>query len=377
MYIDQRLKTTDIILIAVLICIFSPIVSVDFGVSIKAWMPLCGLFLILTSKKIIFKHFELPGIVALAFIAFAAPSVLVNIDAIGYNQFNFLIFGTFIIFLVGVSAGKTNLKIFRLFLRFYLSFTIIYVVLGYLHFFNGHTENNHVYYGLFVQYNLPRASGLVGDPNIFSLYASLLCLLNYYLRNFRSSFIWLVLVFLAASRTGYIFIAMSSVTFILFSAKIRPLTKITISLFAILLFIAFGNELLIARVYELESFGGRIPIWNAVIKVLPEHAFFGQGVGSSRDFVYQSIGSYTFVHNTFLELFLESGIFFGCLFFLMIIFMAIRPNQFFPFGFRILILATFFVYGLSLSLLLNEVFWLVFFIITNRYVNVFSNQHNE
>lgn len=187
-------------------------------------------------------------------------------------------------------------------------------------------------FGKIIDRGLPRLIGTFFDPNLYCL--ACIFPIGYYLSDHKTinkKIIFygaIVLFFMTLSRGGII-----GLFFLFFGSNLSNKKKLLkyffmMCLFLILLYFLKDNIIsdgLYRRIKDLsilnsqnkESLGsGRIGLWLSGITILKENFLFGVGINNFPHYLYDLGKGFHYLHNTFLEVIVETGIVGGSLYFL-------------------------------------------------------------
>ncbi|OOE48890.1 O-antigen ligase family protein [Salinivibrio kushneri] len=345
-----------------LFLIFSPIIGFKIAITIKFWMLTC-FFLILIKFKTIRLRYGPIYYIPTFFAVFAFFSLLMNLDGVNSSSlfFSFIPIVLFILCLTLEQFDFHDLeKAFRYFVKSYLILSFVYGAMGLYYTSSNVIENNHVYFGIFIQHLRPRFSGLVGDPNICAFYFSIIFCVAYSLRcNYRLLIVILLFILLTGSRTALAFVPIA----VLF-LYIRYPKYQTILLFGFPLIIyqfinirsskfTLSSALRIGEDIDLSRVGGRMNLWKPVFTHVTDHPFSLSGFGSGRSFSENVIGTPTYFHNSYLEIAYELGL--PSLFIYIFIVVFILLSSKLRLGEKTIFFLAISIFALSLSIHLNEV----------------------
>lgn len=292
--------------------LLSPMLSIKVGVSIKVWFIIVFFYVINLNVRLQLKSKPIYLLIFSLYLVFNL-SLLFNIDNPSSFSIFFLFIPIIIFFLVATfdTVDFNTLKnSFNVAINWYMILSILYGLIGYYYYLNNSVENNMVYYGVLIQHLLPRFSGFAEDPNVLAFFLSLIFCIKLALNeNKKQLFLILILIFLTGSRTALIVNAVF-IALIFNSGKHRLLYFLVFSILSLaFLYTSNADVLSIFRVgddVDLSRVGGRSDIWFPVIANIVEYPF-PNGVGTSREFTYLVKGSYTYFHNTYLEVIYELG----------------------------------------------------------------------
>lgn len=258
------------------------------------------------------------------------------------------------------------------------SASLLYYLIGIIETEMNFFGNGVIYHGLMIDRSIPRLIGTAsGDPNIFVLFMTLYFF--YYLYNIsttRNKFGFLLTamcIILTFSRGAYIAIFITALLMFILGDKRKWKFKYLMSIFTI--FIGIGYVITLLGVNYVDFIGdrfsnitndggsGRITLWKNAIETFKNNPILGIGLNGTLDYNTINYGYSVYIHNTMLEVLSEAGLMGFSVFILLwisILFFCIRLfkyNKATKF-----LLATFvaiFIQMLSLSILLNEVFYLM------------------
>lgn len=387
----KNLQSKDIILFLIVISFYFMKPNIHIGFYLKPYMFIAlltfiGLFF---QKKIVnnILHFD---IVFFVFCIYASSTTLFSIDT---NNGIRMALGSFLTFFCYISV-KTYLSAPRITLSkiqnayyyasaFFISTSLIMYANGFISIDGNYHLFEHVRIsGILVERAMPRLIGPLQDPNIFSMYASpfFFYLLLKVKKNKLDSFFLLLTtlsIFLTLSRGGIIGIIVSLILFLIFKAisfiykakinfknLVKTLIVLTIFFFIIISMLkhSYFSDFIKNRVNSFSSGSGRFEIWINALFLWSENPIFGIGW---YNFLYYNIEFFNrtnYVHNTFLEVLVETGILGFILystFHLLILYIIIRliiSNK--NYMFLLLSYISIIINLNSLSLVINEFFFL-------------------
>jgi len=360
--------------------LMSPIIALDLGVHLKLWMVLGCIFILLNKRNSKINTSEI-SIISIFFVV-SLLSIAPNIADITNNQAIYLLFGPIQMALALYLSRFFDEQLFVKIIWVYLAANVIYGLYG-LSIIPDIPINNETYGGIFIQYGLPRLSGFAGDPNILAFYLCLIIfLVNYFdIRNV----VWLLVicVLLTQSRTGFVIILVLGL--VLGLSRLKNLTRvfpiILLALAMIPIFLGDDLEGLYeyyqSKMVTINSIGGRRGLWEAALEYIQFHPLQGLGLGGSRAFIEDAFGTYTYIHNTYIELFLELGLVFGFIIIGLIFLPVFVATRRWSAMVSYLIIVGGFMATLSLAV--NEVLWFTIGILLNsgRTNHDFYRKHDE
>lgn len=245
-------------------------------------------------------------------------------------------------------------------------------------------ESEVISYGLMIDRNYPRLIGLLDDPNIFVFYNTLF--FTFYLTHLRGfkNIIGFVLCIstslLTFSRGGILALLLVMLLYILMINIVNKI-KIIISLvtfsfivICIVNIITTGQieQIISSRIQDFanDNGSGRLELWTQAFQYFRDSPYIGIGAFNFSDYYAYSYNKKLYVHNTLLEILSESGIFgflsyvaFLILFLVTIVTKRLHNKQIY----LLLTLIAFILQMMSLSLIINEAFFL-FLAITLKYI---------
>ncbi len=176
--------------------------------------------------------------------------------------------------------------------------------------------------GVLIDRNFARLLGLTNDPNIFVFINMLF--IAYFLThrdklwNLLGGFIAILCVVLTLSRGAIISVVIVLALCLLVGNMKSKLIMIFGAGFFLLLADILFSQFMGFSLWELmmERFGtmsedggsGRFDIWAAGLAYFMEHPLFGIGTFNFQDYNYFSGGKAVFMHNSFIEILVETGI---------------------------------------------------------------------
>jgi len=247
-------------------------------------------------------------------------------------------------------------------------------------------------HGLLLDRDYPRLIGLLDDPNIFIFYNTLFFF--WYLTNLKGykNSIGLVLCIitnlLTFSRGGLVsllLIVILYMLFINFAKKIPILIVSGLSLTLISFVISFTkfdfNKVIYSRIEDISTDGGsgRFDLWEQAINYFMSNPLFGIGAFTFSEHYAFDNDKKIYVHNTYLEILVESGIIGFLLystFLLLLVIILFKTKIHKEKPFIVLTLFAFLLQIFSLSLIINEAFF-CFLAIALKYITEFEKKGVE
>lgn len=249
------------------------------------------------------------------------------------------------------------------------------------------TDTEVTAYGLLLDRDYPRLIGLLDDPNIFIFYNTLFfCFYLTRPRGFKHAigFILCLLTnLLTFSRGGLIALILVVILYMALSNFSRKIKVATVSLLClIVIYVASSfiqidvNQIITSRINDFSSDegSGRLELWGQATDYFISHPILGIGAFNFSDYYAFEHNEKLYVHNTYLEILAESGII-GFLFYFS--FLVMLAKKLFTLRLHkekvyiVLTLFAFLLQMLSLSLIINEAFFL-FLAIALKYINVYE-----
>lgn len=180
-------------------------------------------------------------------------------------------------------------------------------------------EDLTVIYGVMYDRGIPRLVGPVKDPNFFVMFCSIFFFAGlYFFRSFKYKILlfWSFLnIALTFSRGGALALMLGLAFYIVFLQRKR-ITR-TIQVFgSIALAVALvwwlmpdAQMFLERRLESAGSASGRFEIWKHGWQAFLEHPYTGIGIFSFLQYNIQEFGGEHYMHNTYLEVLVEGGVF--------------------------------------------------------------------
>jgi len=247
-------------------------------------------------------------------------------------------------------------------------------------------------YGLLLDRDYPRLIGLLDDPNIFIFYNTLFFF--WYLTNlkgFKNSIGFILCIItslLTFSRGGLVALILVVLLYMLLanlSKKIQMMAVSLVCLVSIYVVASFIqvdlNEVISSRIDDFSTDGGsgRFELWSQAINYFMSNPLIGIGAFNFSHYYAFDYNIEPFVHNTYLEVLVESGII-GFLFYfsflLLLIIKLFRTEMHKEKPFIVLTLFAFLLQMLSLSLIINEAFF-CYLAIAFKYISVYERKGVE
>ena len=229
--------------------------------------------------------------------------------------------------------------------------------------------------GVLLDRGYPRLIGLLQDPNFFVFYNTLF--FAYFLchrkslKNKIGLLLCLTTSILTFSRGGLVALVL---IFLIYVAMNKPMEQLkllggvvaSLSLMAYIAIIELKFDvfsLVASRVDDLSSDGGsgRFELWSRALDYFSSHMILGIGAFNFSDYNLFDYGEQHYVHNTFLEILTDSGItglFFYLLFILIVFVQLFQSGLYRTKPYLFLTFIGFLLQMVSLSLVINDNFFL-------------------
>lgn len=247
--------------------------------------------------------------------------------------------------------------------------------------------------GLMIERNNYRLIGTIEDPNFFVLFNTIFFF--YYLTRPRNRInnIGLILcsitILLSLSRGGFFAIVFPLLFYVKKYYKRVNYKKIVLIILAVItlnIILAYILDFNYIRVFTIrllnifsDGGSGRINLWKNGLEVFGENPLFGIGINNFRSYNINIYGDSRYLHNTYLQILVETGIV-GFSIFLVFVYLflfrllklyRINKDQFLLFVGVSASLSLF-----NLSSLLNEAL-LLYMVICSRYLLEYSEKRDE
>ena len=296
-----------------------------------------------------------------------------------------LVVTTYFLSRTWVSNARVSFdKIFYTSAVIFLSFTVIYYVLGL--FFMDRSQEHVKYFGVLIEKGVPRLIGLGSDPNITAFLLIFFVFYFLFLKGTINRLICLVSFFcllLTLSRGGMISLIIGFLGVLLLSSakNILKITSSILLLLFILVILGYYNfdsiePFLKARFSGLTTGAGRFEIWSKALYLFLDDPYLGHGTFSFRNAMYEEFSMARFAHNTYIEILIEMGIvglfvfLFCCLSFLTLSFKMARKCDSCRFLFPVSLSS--FIGILGLSLYINVAFFYLILVHSLYYLDLFD-----
>ncbi|MGX2960664.1 O-antigen ligase family protein [Peribacillus sp. JNUCC 23] len=247
-------------------------------------------------------------------------------------------------------------------------------------------------FGLLLDRDYPRLIGLLDDPNIFIFYNTLFFSFYLtYLKGLKHSIGFILCVItslLTFSRGGIVALLLVVLLYVILADFSKKLKMMTVSLLCLVVIFTAGsfiqvdfNQIIHSRITDFSTDGGsgRFELWVQAINYFMSHPLLGIGAFNFSDYYEFEHNEKLFVHNTFLEVLVESGIigfllYFSFLIMLLITFIRTKLHKEKPY--IVLTLFAFLLQMVSLSLIINEAFFF-FLALAFKYISIYERKEAD
>lgn len=343
------------------------------------------LFLIIIFKKSIlrnFNHFDLQDSLMILFYGFYSISAFWTIDNLLSLRglFGVSLF-LFVFFIAKNFFVKITLPDFE---KIILSSGLVFNSISLIAYFYGifiidNTDNYYRSFGVLYDRGMPRLIGFLDDPNFYLTYN--LIFFHFSISNFYKNkwfkylfYISILTSILTISRGGIIALIISLIIYIpriSFKKIIVPLSIFLLASYFVITNNNFVVNIINKRINDLQDGSGRFEIWEKLIPEYLDHPF-GIGILTSPKFNQIITGHYLYLHNTYLDVLIESGFFaiifmFSFIFYLLYKSIRLFKYQKFILGYTI----AFFISLIGLSGIINESF-IVLLILISYYGRIYA-----
>lgn len=310
--------------------------SIYIGFHLKMYMMMSGIIFIFFMAKIRKIPISSYDVIFIVFILYSGVTVLFSLDIV--SGFRMLL-GSIMVFFCYLSLKtyfmNINFNIEEIESCFYdaskifILISLLMYMIGYFIISGAYSDYEHVrVYGVLVERGMPRLIGPLLDPNILSMYTSVLF---YYLlfKNNKNHIdnIYLILtivtIFLSLSRGGILAIIIPLSLYIiyrflifLYLMRIRHKFYFKLMLIVVIVFIVSYylistgefSAFLEKRVSSVSNASGRFEIWSNLIQLWIDNPLFGIGWYNFLYYNAEVFEGTNYAHNTFLEVLVETGL---------------------------------------------------------------------
>ncbi|MCU5221349.1 MULTISPECIES: O-antigen ligase family protein [Bacillus cereus group] len=369
--------------------------NIYIGFSLKIYMIFLVIYFCLTIKKF---HIQKLYFHEVVFLLFYFIYCLSGILSIYLNASIRMIFGVLLVLgcyfimrnlLGNVEIAPLESSIVYVGLLFNIVSLILYIV-GLQHFGLYGGEEREIFAGLLVDRGYPRLIGLLDDPNIFIFYNTVFFM--YYMTNLHNmtNIIGLILCvttsLLTFSRGGILALVLVVFVYVCTSSFAKKI-KIMMSLllFSVVIFSLSNSvmggqldDILNKRISDFshDNGSGRFTLWEAAFKYYISNPYIGIGAFNFSNYYEFQFNEKLYVHNTFLEILSESGTIGFLLYSAFLIILMFKLTQYTLFRekpYLLLTMVAFLFQMMSLSLIINEAFFL-FLAIVVKYISIYEGR---
>ncbi|HFJ9450889.1 polysaccharide polymerase [Bacillus anthracis] len=369
--------------------------NIYIGFSLKIYMIFLVIYFCLTIKKF---HIQKLYFHEVVFLLFYFIYCLSGILSIYLNASIRMIFGVLLVLgcyfimrnlLGNVEIAPLESSIVYVGLLFNIVSLILYIV-GLQHFGLYGGEEREIFAGLLVDRGYPRLIGLLDDPNIFIFYNTIFFM--YYMTNLHNmtNIIGLILCvttsLLTFSRGGILALVLVVFVYVCTSSFAKKIKIIMcLLLFGVVIFSLSNSvmggqldDILNKRISDFshDNGSGRFTLWEAAFKYYLSNPYIGIGAFNFSNYYEFQFNEKLYVHNTFLEILSESGTIGFLLYSAFLIILMFKLTQYTLFRekpYLLLTMIAFLFQMMSLSLIINEAFFL-FLAIVVKYISIYEGR---
>jgi O-antigen ligase len=354
--------------------------SIEVGFALKPFMILSIIFFVLEMNRFVIhrlRAFEV--ILLLFFVYYCSTGLFAEYRDYSLRMIMGILLVLFCYFVMRYITSLASINIIEKFIHIGgfvyngLSIVLYFIGLASLNF--SLVGNKIIAYGVEMDRNFPRLIGLTSDPNLFSLYNMIFFF--YYLTHLDKKWAkWglllsTVTMLLTLSRGGIVAIAFGILLMFLTSntAKklkmliILPLTTLILN---ILINIMTGINMLTMitdRFLINDGGSGRSNLWGVALQFFQEHPIFGIGIFNFLPYGQEKFGAPSYLHNSYLEVLVESGLIGFSLYLLVFISVIVTyynyRKKINDKGYLFFTFISISVFMATYSLIVNEVFYFV------------------
>ncbi|WKA53974.1 O-antigen ligase family protein [Planococcus shixiaomingii] len=396
-YVNEQKNTSIFLSCLFITSVYLNAYYIDIGFALKPYMIVCMLVFFLVFFKFRIHKLRLFEMNILVFFIFYSATgifskypqdsirliMAINLVLVVYFIMRFIFSSISIIKLekaISISGIWFNVLSIALFV--YGTYTLSFNFVG-----NGVRA-----YGILIDRGVPRLIGTFSDPNIFAF--GNFIFFYYYLTHLKEkgTKIGLLLsattLLLTFSRGAYLAILLGGII-LLITSKTKIKVKIALfgPLFLYVLVTGASNffnlnatQIVIDRfkASSSDNGSGRLDLWNNGLTLFADNPLFGIGIYNYRSYSNAIFNTDHYMHNTFLEVLTESGIFGFCLYltiFLLVFYdFYIHRKSIIDTRYLFITLISMLVLMNSLSLVANEVFFLIMAMIWRYLFEIDKNQ---
>ncbi len=369
--------------------------NIYIGFSLKIYMIFLVIYFCLTIKKFHIQKLYFHEVVFLLFYFIYCLSGILSIYLHASIRMIFgvlLVLGCYFIMrnlLGNIEIATLESSIFYVGFIFNIVSLILYIV-GLQHFGLYGGEEREIFAGLLVDRGYPRLIGLLDDPNIFIFYNTIFFM--YYMTNLHNmtNILGLILCvttsLLTFSRGGILALVLVIFVYVCTSSFAKKI-KIMMSLllFGVVIFSLSNSvmggqldDILNKRISDFshDNGSGRFTLWEAAFKYYLSNLYIGIGAFNFSNYYEFQFDEKLYVHNTFLEILSESGTIGFLLYSAFLFVLMFKLTQYTLFRekpYLLLTMVAFLFQMMSLSLIINEAFFL-FLAIVVKYISIYEGR---
>ncbi|MEB2298017.1 O-antigen ligase family protein [Lysinibacillus xylanilyticus] len=334
-YEKKGISNNYFLIFILVLSVFLGNLNINIGFALKPHMVLMVVIFMLSLSKFVFHKPQIHETFMIFFYVFYCLTGVFSTYPMASLRLTIAIFiGLFSYFIFKFLFSTITVKEFE---RIIGTVGIVYNVISLLFYLFGLISTNFNFYGngirvygLMLDRSMPRLIGILSDPNIFVVSNSFF--LFFFLANMKGKkgkigfALALITTILTFSRGGLLATLVGIVITIAFlnvKTKIKIFFVIPImtwiSYFIVLKVMHIDiYQMLIKRMESVGKDGGsgRIEIWNNGLSLFLDNPVQGIGIYNFRDYNAELFGQGIYMHNTFLEILVESGVIGSVLFFI-------------------------------------------------------------
>ncbi|MDD1504382.1 O-antigen ligase family protein [Lysinibacillus sp. CNPSo 3705] len=334
-YEKKRLSNNYFLIFILVFSVFLGNLNVNFGFALKPHMVLMVVIFMLTLSKFVFhKPQSHETFMIFFYVFYCLTGVFSTYPMASIRLTIAILIGLFSYFIYKFLFSNITLKEFERIIGtvgiLYNGISLLFYLFGLISNQFNFYGNGIRFYGLMLDRNMPRLIGILSDPNIFVVSNTIF--LFFFLANMKDKkgkigfVLALITTILTFSRGGLLATLVGIVITIAFFS-----VKTTVKIFfavPIITWISYFTVLKVMQIdiYQIfikrmESVGkdggsGRIEIWNNGLSLFLNNPIQGIGLYNFRDYSADFFGEGIYMHNTFLEILVESGVIGSVLFFI-------------------------------------------------------------
>jgi O-antigen ligase len=397
MAIVLNMNYKKIVIFVTLISFYFGNFNINVGFAIKPFMIICfTLFIFLFNRFEIHKlnKFELMFIIFYGY--FISTGLFAKYSYASLRLIGGILIVFFSYFILRFLLSKISISEIENMLS---QIGIVFNILSLLFYFIGIVKlgfnfsgNGIKLWGVMLDRQFPRLIGILNDPNIF-VYFNLIFFF-YYLTNLSSKrnvfgfFLTSVTILLTVSRGAILGVVIGTLTSILISRK-REVLKLTFFvsitiIVGVIIADKFINLDIIGLIQDrfdaikTDGGSGRIKLWSYGIEFYLNNPLFGIGIFNFRPYLFEYTGIDGYLHSTFMDALVEGGLIGFSLFLLANLILIINLYRLVKLNYRarylLLIAIASLVIMNSLSLIINEVYFLFLAICWRYQLEVYKNK---